>query len=331
MLIPKMKNPRHIAEYCPISLCNVTYKLVSKVLVNRMKGILNDLISHNQIAFIPGRCVVDNAILGYECIHVLRAERKGKVGWALLKLDMSKTYDRVEWVFLEKIMLKMGFAPAWIELISLCISSVRFSFNVNGYRCGDVKPSRGLRQGDPLSPYLFLLCAEGLSCMLPEAEVNHAITWLKVSRHGPTVSHLFFADDSLLFFRAKVNEVEVIQSILRCYECASGQTINFDKSIISFSPSTDPGMQEDVRKVFQVQFALCHRQYLGLPSFMPRNRTNTLSFIKDRIWRHIHGWKGKLFSVGGREVLLKSIVQAILCYTMNCFRLQKKLLQDIYQ
>lgn len=96
VLIPKARNPKRITEYRPISLCNVVYKLVSKVLVNRMKGLLNELISQNQSAFIPRQCVVDNAILGYECIHALKSKRSGRASWASLKLDMSKTYDRVE-------------------------------------------------------------------------------------------------------------------------------------------------------------------------------------------------------------------------------------------
>lgn len=126
--------------------------------------------------------MVDNTILGYECIHVLKAKRKGKTGWVSLKLDTSKAYDRVEWVYLEQIMLSMNFASEWVLLISHCISLVWFSFNINGFRCGDVRPSRGLRQGDILSPYLFLLCVEGSSSMLQEAEVNKTISGLNISR-----------------------------------------------------------------------------------------------------------------------------------------------------
>lgn len=104
-------------------MCNVCYKIISKVLVNRMKNILDDIISLNQSAFIPNRHIMDNAILGYECIHFLRNKRSGKRPWAALKLDMSKAYDRVEWSFLKATILCMGFDRDWVHLIMRCVSS----------------------------------------------------------------------------------------------------------------------------------------------------------------------------------------------------------------
>lgn len=300
VLIPKIPSPRKVAEFRPISLCNFSYKIISKAIVNRMKKILHALISPNQSAFVPGRCVVDNAILGYECIHSLRNRRQGRSGWAALKLDMSKAYDRVEWSFLRQLMLKMGFDPQWVELIWSCISSVTFSFNLNGIKCGHIVPSRGLRQGDPLSPYLFLLCAEGLSKLLHGALVRKQISGLSLARNGFPISHLLFADDSLLFFKAKLSEAVVIRNLLKIYEGASGQEINFDKSGLAFSPNSHCDLKEGLGAFFGVPVVDCHHRYLGLPTFMPRNRKSTLHFIKDRIWKQLQAWKGKLFSSGGK-------------------------------
>jgi hypothetical protein len=126
----------------------------------------------------------------------------GKKGYMAIKLDMSKTYDRVEWQFLEGIMKKLGFAKAWISLIMNCVRSVTYSVLTNGRPARLITHSIGLKQGDPLSPYLFLLCAEGLSSLLWEAKREGSISGVLVSVKGYKLSHLFFVDDSLLFCRA---------------------------------------------------------------------------------------------------------------------------------
>lgn len=117
-------------------------------------------------------------------------------GLAAIKLDMSKAYDRVEWSFLRRMMLKLGFTCRWVELVMHCVSTVSYCIKVNGKYSRRIYPQRGLRQGDPLSPYLFIICAEGLSAMLQKAEVEGRIQGIKVCREAPTINHLFFTDDS---------------------------------------------------------------------------------------------------------------------------------------
>lgn len=160
-LILKVKDPLTVTDYRPISLCNVVCKIVTKMLTNRLREVLGDVISVEQSSFVPGRLITDNAMIGFECLNLIKRHKKGNTGFFALKADMAKAYDRVEWSFLYGMMRKLGFNEKWIALIRNCISTVHYSICINGKVIGNIRPSRGLRQGDPLSPFLFLICAEG--------------------------------------------------------------------------------------------------------------------------------------------------------------------------
>lgn len=191
---------------------------MSKVLANRLKCILGDLISQNQSAFIPGRIISDNTILAYELTHHMKRKKRGGTNYMALKLDMSKAYDRVEWHFLEGIMKRMGFCDAFTGLIKKCVETVTYRFKVNGGLTDMIIPGRGLREGDPLSPYLFLLCAEGFLALLQQAERAQHINGISICQGAPQVNHLLFADDSLLFMKANPEAAQEINTILNVYE-----------------------------------------------------------------------------------------------------------------
>ena len=202
-LIPKVASPKKITEFRPISLCNVVYKTISKVLVNRLKRILREVIDESQNTFVPGRSIIDNVLVAFETMHCIDQRRKGKEALMAAKLDMSKAYDRAEWSYLEAIMRRLGFHEKWIELMMMCVSTVSYSVLINGEPKGKIVPSKGLRQGDPISPYLVLLCAEGLSAMLKKEVRDGNIKGVAVSRGVLSISHLLFADDSIIFYRAQ--------------------------------------------------------------------------------------------------------------------------------
>ena len=233
-----------MSDFRPISLCNVIYKIISKVLANRLKLILPQIISPIQSAFVPGRLITDNVLLAYETLHTMHSRKKGKTGSLALKLDVSKAYDRVEWDFLCGILTKLGFLGHWIRLVMACVSSPSFSILINGKPFGNITPSRGLRQGDPFSPYLFILCAEGFISLLAKAESVGRIFGVSICRKAPTISHLLFVGDPLLFCKASQKEVQVINELLQTYADASGQSINMKKSSVFFSNNTLEGMRD---------------------------------------------------------------------------------------
>ena len=253
-LIPKTKSLERATDFRPISLCNVLYKIESKTIANRLKKIMPKLVSESQSAFMLDRLITDNILVAHETLHHLKTKKNKKnkktrkTGYMAIKLDMSKAYDRVEWVFLEKIMEKRGFDNRWISLIQSCIQTVSFSILVNGEPCGNCTPKRVFRQGDPLSPYLFFLCAKGLHSLLQQAESSGASKGVSLCSAAPKISHLFFADDSLLFCRVNSQECTHILDILKQYEEASGQQINRGKTQLFFSPNTETVMQEKIKK-----------------------------------------------------------------------------------
>jgi len=229
-LIPKKDNPETMRDLRPISLCNVIYKIISKVLANRLKPLLQNCISQEQSVFVENRSIIDNVMAAHEIIHHMKCKRKGKVGEVALKIDISKAYDRVEWEYAKRVMRRMGFHDRWINWMTMCMESVNYQVLINGEKVGPIVPKRGLRQGDPLSPSLFILCAEGLSALLKRTEARGDIHGVKVCRGASLLTHLLFADDCFLFCRANMRETTKMKEILQAYEVMLGQAINFQKS-----------------------------------------------------------------------------------------------------
>jgi hypothetical protein len=139
-LIPKCGNPNSMKDFRPISLCNVLYKMVSKLLANRLKLFLDKYISEEQSAFVEGRSIIDNALIAIEIIHMLKRKSRGTKGELALKIDISKAYDRVEWSFLKVVLVRMGFSDTWVQWMMLCVSSVNYSALVNYEKVGPIHP-----------------------------------------------------------------------------------------------------------------------------------------------------------------------------------------------
>ncbi|XP_010696021.2 uncharacterized protein LOC104908596 [Beta vulgaris subsp. vulgaris] len=264
--------------------------------------------------------IIDNSLIALELFHSMKQRNKSKTGLMAMKLDMSKAYDRVEWGFLRKLLLTMGFDGRWVNLVMKCVSTVSYSFIINGRICGSVAPARGLRQGDPLSPFLFILVADAFSQMIQQKVDARLLHGAKASRNGPEISHLLFVDDSLLFTRATRQECLTIVDILNQYEQASGQKINYDKSEVSFSGGVCRERQEELINLLQMKKVEKHQKYPGIPTICGRSKKMLFRGLLDRMWKKLRGWKEKLLSRAGKEVLIKAVIQAIPTYLMGVYK-----------
>ncbi|XP_062093901.1 uncharacterized protein LOC133799929 [Humulus lupulus] len=329
VLIPKTSAPQFMSDLRPIALCNVVYKIVSKVLANRLKNVLHHVISEAQSAFIPGRLITDNILVSFEVMHYMKRKRAGKEAFMAIKLDMSKVYDRVEWGFLEAMLQKMGLHARWVDLIMRCVSGVRYTITTEGKEIGPIIPSRGLRQGDPLSPYLFLICAEGLSTLLSDFERQGKIRGCKVARATPSISHMFFADDIYLYCRATAEEAYHVVDALSIFQRASGQQVNLNKSSVFFSSNAGEACRREMCSILNMQEADEHSMYLGLPNILGRRKNAILGFLKERMRSKIQSWENKFLSKPGKETLIKSIAQALPSYAMGVFLIPKGMCEDM--
>ncbi|KAL0458268.1 UNVERIFIED_CONTAM: hypothetical protein Slati_0454000 [Sesamum latifolium] len=298
VLIPKCPNPFEMSHFRPISLCNVLYKLVSKVFANRIKPFLNTLISPSQAVFVPGRLITDNVLVAYELHHFLKHKNRGKKGFVSLKLDVSKAYDRVEWRFLGSVLLRLGFHAKFISLIMTYVTTVSFSFLLNKVFSG----------------------------MLRRAEEEGSIRGIAVSRLAPPISHLLFTDDTLIFCEASIGPMTCIKKVLSSFEQASGLQINLHKSTLVISSNVPEEQRLELANIIGVDVVARHDKYLSLPNVAGRSKQELFEDIKTRIWCKIHRWSMRKLSQAGRSVLIKAVLQTIPTYAMSCFRMPDQFL-----
>ncbi|KAL4295395.1 hypothetical protein GQ457_12G013690 [Hibiscus cannabinus] len=322
-LIPKVEDPVRMQQLRPISLCTVVYKIVSKTILNRMKPLLPGCISENQSAFLKGRLISDNILVAHELLHYLCSSKNGPNKGAALKLDMEKAFDRVEWTFLRSVLLRLGFHSDWVDLLMDCVSTVSYRIRINGRLSPVLIPQRGLRQGDPLSPFLFVICMQGLSATLLAEQAAGRIMGIRASQKGPRVNHLLYADDSVVFIRNSEREASRLKEVLRLFADSSGQRINFGKSTVFYSPSTPSADRHRISAILGIVEVFDPGIYLGVPLRVGKNKTNIFGFLNEKVDDRVSGWTKRLLSFGGREIFLKSVAQALPLYIMSCYLLPR--------
>lgn len=260
-----------------------------------------------------------------------RKRKKNKCGIMGLKLDMSKAFDRVEWPFLIDVLKRFGFSDSWCNIIYQCISTTSISVLLNGSPCTAYKPSRGLRQGDPLPPYLFILCMKSFSRYLLHAEECHLIHGFKVSKEAPSISCLLFADDCLLFTKATHDEANSLMSLIKNFSLISGQVINFQKSGCFFSKNVHPDHFVSLIRSLNVKKVDLNDKHLGIPLFLKRSKNESFSFLTDHFANGVAKWKCKNLTQSGRSIMVNNVLNSSPIYHMNSFLLPDDLIHKMEQ
>ncbi|KAH9673090.1 reverse transcriptase domain-containing protein [Citrus sinensis] len=292
VLIPKVEHPDSLRLYRPISLCPVIYKAITKIMANRLKGILPDLIGPMQTSFVPGRHIRENIIIAQEIIYTMR-RKSGKIGQILIKVDLEKAYDR--------------------------LTSMQILWN--GECTEDFVPSRGIRQGDPISPYIFVLCIERLSHRILRA-VNTG-TWrpIRLSKRGTPITHVFFADDLLLFAEASCNQAAMINDVLNTFCVSSEAKVSKQKSQVFFSKNVKPCNVRNIGTTLGFSMTTDLGNYLGMLVLHSRVSKATYHGILENVERKLNGWSAKHLSLAGRVTLTQTVLQALSIFSMQTTRL----------
>jgi hypothetical protein len=322
VLIPKNNCSSSVNHYKPISLCNTVYKAISKIMVSKLRPLLERLVSPCQSAFIPGRWIAENQLIVHELLNSFK-KRKVKGGFLAMKLDLQKAYDRRNWHFLRAVLINFGFHERFVTWVMECVSTVSFSALINGGKSKQFVPSKGLRQGDPLSPYLFILCQDVLSQLIERDHLAGTIKGVKMNVGGPDFTNVMFADDILLFSRAWSSDAAALNNCLEKYCTWSGQVLNRSKSGLIFSKMVSSNQKRRLKSELDMKKISDQATYLGAPLFATSNRTKDFKYLQDKLESRLKGWRSKNLSWAGRSTMIKSVAQALPMYTFSTFDVPK--------
>ncbi|KAG7594499.1 Reverse transcriptase zinc-binding domain [Arabidopsis thaliana x Arabidopsis arenosa] len=324
VLIPKIPNASATSDFRPISLCNTIYKVISKLLAGRLQALLPSVISNSQSAFIPGRLLAENVLLATELVNGYGRKNVGPRG--MLKVDLRKAFDSVNWNFIIATMRALNFPEKFIGWINQCISTPQFSVSVNGHASGYFKSSKGLRQGDPISPYLFVLAMEVFSKLM------HSSFAAGFIKHHPKtkeldITHLMFADDVMVFFDGSSMSLQGISDTMDLFASWSGLVMNCEKTQV-FTAGLDPAESSAIANSGFSIGSLPIR-YLGLPLMSRKLRISEYSSLIEKMVKRFNSWAASFLSYAGRLLLIKSVIYGLVNFWSSAFILPKACLKKM--
>lgn len=324
-LVPKVPNASAVTDFRLIACCNTIYKVITKILANRIAAVLNDLISPSQNAFVKGRRIRDNILTAQELFAGFHLEPY--LPKCAVKVDFHKAYDTVDWDFLELALCAFGF-PEWIiSLIMICVRTPKYSISINGDLHGFFPAGRGLRQGDPMSPYLFTLVMEIFSGILLSCTASNDFKYFWRCK-SVQLTHLFFTDDVFLFCQADWASVTLLKKGLDIFSSWSGLYPNKNKSEI-FISGGDSSLRNMMLQAFGFQEGKLSVCYLGVPIITTRLGKADCVALTDRITARVQSWAQRFLSFAGRLQLIRSVLFSIQTYWTSIFNLPSSVIDNI--
>lgn len=325
-LIPKVNNPQRLNDFRPISLVGCLYKVLAKVLANRLKSVMGSVVSESQSAFIKGKQILDGILIANEVVDEAKRSNKELL---LFKVDFEKAYDSVDLRYLDSVMASMNFPSIWRKWISECVGTATASVLVNGCPTEEFLIERSLRQGDPLSPFLFLLAAEGFNAIMNATVGAHKFSGYAVGHVGELrLTHLQFADDTLIIGDKSWQNVRTTRAVLLLFEKISGLKVNFNKSMLTGVNILDSWLSE-AALVMNCRRGTIPFVYLGLSIGGDSRKYAFWKPVVDRIVSRLSSWNHQFLSFGGRLVLLKVILSSLPVYVLSYFKAPAGIISSI--
>jgi hypothetical protein len=304
-LLPKVQNATSIDQFRPIAMANFKFKVISKIIADRLASVLPSIISEEQMGFIHGRNIKDCLCIASEAANLLHNKSYG--GNLALKIDISKAFDTLEWSFLLKVFHCFGFNDVFCNWIHVILQSAFLSISVNGKAEGYLNCSRGVRQGDPISPLLLCLAEDVLSRGISNLVNSGVLDQIKGTRHFKVPSHTFYADDLMVFCKGKLSGLKELKKLFNNYALQSGQVISTAKSTI-YSGSITHGRLNIIVDLLNFKVGALPFNYLGVPIFKGKPKSSYLQPVADKIASKLIAWKASLLSMAGRVQLVKSVI-----------------------
>lgn len=324
-LVPKRQGASAVTDFRPISCCNTIYKLISKLLVKRLKPLLPPLILPNQTAFVQGRLLVENTILASEIVHGYHRD-KGPAR-ITIKVDIAKAFDTIDWGFIFSMLQGLQIPDTYLYWLHACITTPSFMVGFNGTVQGYFRSTRGMRQGDPLSPYLFVMAMNCLSILLDKGAEDGRFRYHHHCKESK-LTHLCFADDLLIFCDGDTQSIKNILNIIEQFTEVSGLAINISKTSFFTCGITRPVINQIVSKT-GLTHGLLPVRYLGIPLCTKKLSLANCEPLLQQVKNKVNSWSARSLSFAGRLLLINTVIAGISNFWCTTFTIPKKCIKLI--